>query len=179
LKKDLGIYGDQGIENRSVRRPIAVVGCGNWRVAADSTGPAILRRLVGRYGEEVETYDIGASALELLDCLSGQELMLIVDSSRGSGSPGEISLIEPDFDAVAADLPSLHQIGPLETLLVAAHLYPEKMPERVQLVLVETEGLAESALEGLIGPVVSVIDREIERHAICQEGLQNEVPVMK
>jgi hypothetical protein len=56
----------------------------------------------------------------------------------------------------------MHQLGPMEALAVARSLYPEKLPQRTVLVLVETEGLSGTELEKACGRVLTVLDRQME-----------------
>jgi hypothetical protein len=57
----------------------------------------------------------------------------------------------------------VHQIGPVETLKVARQLFPESLPRRVILVLVETAGADEEVQEAACRQVVDVLDNQIER----------------
>jgi len=70
-------------------------------------------------------------------------------------------VLEPDQGTRPASGVSVHQIDPFETLEVARLLYPEKLPERVLLVLVETDNIDERGLEQACREVVEIVDREI------------------
>ena len=140
---------------------IVIVGIGNWQVESDSLGPSVLAMLEGRYGETVFLKNIGTTPLGLLECLDSQDLMLIVDACVIDGIPGRIHVQRPDLDAEPQNLPTLHHIGPLETLMVARHLYPRQLPKNILLVLVETEGLERSMMNAARREVISIIDKEI------------------
>jgi len=146
---------------------IAIVCSGNWWVASDQIGPMLLKRMEGRYDAAVEIHEIGTAAFALLDCLKSQDLMLIVDACVLGGAPGEIHVIHPDLDA-SSGFPSnpyqsnLHQIGPMETLMVAGHLYPQILPTSIRLILVETEGLEAAQMNAACERAVSIIDKAVE-----------------
>ncbi|MCF8026645.1 MAG: hydrogenase maturation protease [Desulfobacteraceae bacterium] len=148
-------------EQNRIEPAVTIVGSGNWRVASDNAGPMVLKSLAGRYGANVEIKDIGTSALGLLECLDNQDLMLIVDACVKGGAPGEIHVIQPDLEAPLRDLPGLHQIGPVETLMVAKQLYPHTLPKTIFLVLIETQGLDDADLGPVCQKGVSIIDQKI------------------
>ena len=122
-----------------------VVGCGNWASRDDRVGPRVVSALKGRLGRGVTVRDVGTTTLGLLDLLDGQELLVLVDACAGRGRPGEVLVVEPDLHALVPERVGTHQIGPVETLVVARELYPERLPRRTVLVLVETGGLAAGA----------------------------------
>lgn len=142
--------------------PVAVVGAGNWLIASDRAGPRVLERIHGRYGPEVAIRNMGSAGLALLDHLHGQELMCLVDACITGGPPGRVHVSELSFDGIPDPVGSLHQIGPIETLAIAARLYPENMPKRVVLIGVETEGMDDRMEETACNEAVAILDREIE-----------------
>lgn len=144
------------------RKPVCVVGAGNWLVTHDRIGPRVLELVESRYGLEVELYDVGSSGLALLDHLHGQDLMIVVDAGMFHGKAGEIRTIEPDLRAPMPQVSSMHQIGPLETLAIANRLFPQNMPRRVLLIIVETNLIDDDTEEAACREVVTVLDREIE-----------------
>lgn len=148
----------------AARRPrVAVVGSGHWLLSHDAVGPRVLTLLEGRYGPEVALCEAGTGGLDVLDHVDGQELLLVVDACTMGGPPGEIRCVGPQQMGDAAPVVSAHQIGPLEALAVARKLFPERLPRRTLLLLVETEGLTEEGLEPVCQQVVSIIDDEIRR----------------
>jgi len=163
-----------------VSPPVAVVGAGNWLISSDNIGPRVLEMVRDRYGPEVELCDVGSGGLALLDHLHGQELMLVVDACVGYGEPGEVMLVEPDLDQPPARECSVHQIGPIEALVVARHLAPATLPRCTRLVLVETAGIDEQAEDSACERVVAVLDREIERwrgsHSSSSESSSTDKP---
>lgn len=128
-----------------MRAPVVVVGCGNRRSRDDRIGPRVVSSLRGRLGPGVEVADVGTTMLGLLDVLDGQELLVLVDACVGRGRPGDVLVVEPELDALVPDTVGTHQIGPIETLVVARELYPGRLPGRTVMVLVETPTASEAA----------------------------------
>jgi len=143
-------------------KSISIVGAGNWLISYDRIGPKVLELVAGRYDSAVELCDIGSAGLALLDYLHGQELMLIVDACLQGKQPGEVCVIEPSLDSLNVNITSVHQIGPLETLLLAKRLFPEKMPQQIKLILVETNGIDDKKEAIACQEVLAILDREIE-----------------
>lgn len=142
--------------------PVSVVGCGNWMIRADRVGPRVLAALGSRPSPEVELCDVGTTVLGLLDRLRGQELLILVDACAGCGEPGEVRVVVPRLIASSRP-PSSHQIGPVDTLVVARELYPERLPRRLVFVQVETSGLAAAEEDAVCARAVAAVEREIER----------------
>lgn len=149
-------------EETNATRRIAIVGAGHWLITHDRIGPRVLEMVQGRYGPDVELVDAGTSGLDLLDHLHGQDLMFVVDACVYDGEPGEVRVLEPDLDAPPTRETSVHQIGPLEALRIGKHLYPERMPRRILLILVETNEIDAAAQETACVQAVSILDRELE-----------------
>jgi len=144
---------------------VTVAGSGNWLLGHDRVGPRVLAMIDQRYSQKVEICDLGTSALALLDHLHGQDLLVIVDACIGYGAAGEVMVMEPDLEAIPGRGTSVHQIGPVEALVVCSHLDPQVMPTRVLLILVETGDLAEEMEKAACEQVVEMLDREIGRLA--------------
>jgi hydrogenase maturation protease len=143
--------------------PVAIVGTGNWLVAHDRIGPRVLEMIAGRYGPEVELFNTGTAGLALLDCIKGQELMLVVDACISGNPPGTIKVTPFRSEPKVFPGSGIHQIGPSEALSVARHLYSDKLPKHILFILVETAGINDLELENACREVVSVIDQNIDR----------------
>ncbi len=143
--------------------PITVAAAGHFMVAHDAVGPKVLERVQGRYDEAIiEVVDLGTSGLALLDRLRGQRLLIVVDACIGQGAPGD--LIEQTYDAT--DTPpsretSVHQLGPIAALQIAKELYPEQLPQRTVLLLVDTTGADDTLVEEASDRVVERLDELI------------------
>jgi hydrogenase maturation protease len=141
---------------------ILIAGAGNWLIVGDRVGPRVLELAAERYGPEVELVDIGSTALALFDVLDGQDLLLVVDACVGHGVPGEVKIVEPDLSASPDRGTSTHQIGPVESLLIARYLNPESLPRRVLMVLVETGSLTGPEENATCAEVIRILDHEID-----------------
>jgi hydrogenase maturation protease len=124
--------------------PITVVTAGNWFVSSDRIGSLVFCELEGRLPGQAELVDTGTAGLELLDFLRGQDLFILVDACTGKGASGAAWVVEPDLTLRPTHSPTLHQVGPLEALGIAALLYPARLPRTLKLVLVDTENLDEA-----------------------------------
>jgi hydrogenase maturation protease len=153
---------EQATELASDGRPaVTVVGCGNWLQQVDSLGPMVLAALAER-GLDAVLADVGTSVLGLLDLLQGQELLVLVDTCVGMGSPGSVVVCEPDLETAAWTHTSVHQVGPVETLVVAREPFPEYLPQRIVMVLLETGGLDSEEERRLCQRGVAAVERELE-----------------
>ena len=141
--------------------PVTVACSGHWLLGHDRIGPRVLTMIDGRYECDVDICDLGTSALALLDHLRGQDLLIVVDACVGRGRPGDVLAVEPALDEALGRETSVHQIGPVEALVVARHLHPQAMPARVLLLPVETGGLDPCAEAAACRRVVHAIDAEI------------------
>jgi hydrogenase maturation protease len=166
--------------NEKADVPITIVGAGNWLISCDRVGPKVLALCADRFGDGVELFDSGSAGLALLDCIRGQELMLVVDACKWGGRRGEIRVMDVDRATDPSSGFSVHQLGPLETLAVVRHLSPEKLPRNMKLIAVETEGLNEAELEFVCGQVLAVLDKEIacwrDRHVLHTPTPEQDYP---
>lgn len=149
------------------RAPVAIVGTGNRLISCDNIGPKVLHMSRTRFGPgtdlpDVDLIDAGSTGLVLMDHIANQELMILVDACCGEGPGGRIHILEPDLTSPAAPVAGSHQIGALEALMAARYLYPEKMPRRLWLILVETDGLTRAEMEKACGRMVRIIEGKIE-----------------
>ena len=146
--------------------PVAIVGAGNWLISYDCIGPKVLKLCRKTFGPEVGLIDAGTSGLNLFDRIDKQDLMLIVDACRGKDSVGQIHVIEPDLKSQSPIGLGSHQINAVETLMVAKCLYPEKLPRKILLILVETNGMDEKneeVMERICRNVITVLTYEISK----------------
>ncbi len=141
---------------------VTIVGAGNWLISNDRIGPKILSRLQNNFSQEVEIRTIGTVSLGLLDCMNRQDLMMIIDACALGRETGSIEVRQIDPDIIPYhDYPGLHQIGPLETLKIAAQLFPEIMPKKILMVLIETTNLKESDEEEIGSKAINLIHKEV------------------
>jgi hydrogenase maturation protease len=150
-------------QHRVRTAPVLVVGAGNWLISYDRIGPKVLQMCKNHFGPEVGLFNTGSSGLNLLDIIADQELLLIVDACIGNGAVGDIHIVEPNLEYQKAMGSGSHQINPLEVLMVAKCLYPEKLPKKTLFILVETNGMDDVMLERSCRRVFKTIKGIIEQ----------------
>jgi len=71
---------------------VGVVGLGNVLMRDDAAGPYVVRRLEAAYEfpEGVELLDLGTPGLDLHPFLEGLDFLILLDTVRSDGKPGEI-----------------------------------------------------------------------------------------
>jgi hydrogenase maturation protease len=123
---------------------IRVLGLGNVLMGDDAFGPTVVKVLEARYEFDtgVSVQDIGTPGLNLLPYVSGIDALIVVDTVRADGKPGEIRLYRgpeilkhPPGPRLSPHDPGLKEAllsaefsgsGPKEVLLVGA------IPETVE-----------------------------------------------
>ena len=113
---DMGSY----LES-DVRAPVLVAAVGNILRRDDGVADAVLTELEREFlPSEIELYDVGTSAIDLMEIFSGRRLVVVIDAVRGGQEPGTVYRFGPE-EVENHELPmnSLHQVGLLETLRLA------------------------------------------------------------
>jgi len=100
------------------RAPVLVMGVGNILRRDDGFADAVLRRLEAEtLPEDVELFDAGTSAIDLMEVFNGREKLIVLDAVRGGQPPGTLYRFSPEeVEAGVLPMNSLHQVGLLETL---------------------------------------------------------------
>lgn len=75
-------------------KSIRVLGLGSVLMGDDAFGPTVVKVLEARYecGVGVSVEDIGTPGLNLIPYVSGIDALIVVDTVRADGRPGEIRL---------------------------------------------------------------------------------------
>ncbi len=83
---------------------VIVLGLGNILMGDDGVGPYVIRVLEAAYEipEEVSVLDLGTPGLDLIPFMAGAEQIVLIDTVRAPGRPGEIRLY--DRDEILKDL---------------------------------------------------------------------------
>jgi hydrogenase maturation protease len=123
----------------STPEEILVVCIGNDLAGDDGAGFAVYERLQAMHmPETVELLHLGLGGMALLDYLTGQKLVVVVDAVQLNGIPGTVHVI--DWDRIPRNgkqAVSLHGISFLDTLEIAWKLYPDTVPDKAVLVGIE------------------------------------------
>lgn len=156
-------------------RPTAVLGLGNVLMKDDALGPYVIQRLLATWSfpPDVAVEDLGTPGLDLQPYLADREALIVVDTVRADGPPGEIRLYRKDDLLRHAPQPrtSPHDPGLKEALL--ARQLAGNDPAEVLLVGVIPDdvgsgiGLTPAIRESLVAAEAEVV-RELRRlgHAI-------------
>ncbi len=103
---------------REAYAPLLVMAVGNILRMDDGFADAVLNRLAELdLPEDVELFDAGTSAIDLMEVFNGREKMIVIDAVRGGQEPGTLYRFSPqEVEDGALPMNSLHQVGLLETL---------------------------------------------------------------
>lgn len=109
---------------QSDRVPVLVLGIGNILLRDDGVGIRVIETLQSmRVPDGVELLDGGTAGADLLDLICHRRKLIVIDAMDADEPPGTIRRMSPD-DLTGPTSPglSLHHLGLLETLAMAAHL---------------------------------------------------------
>ena len=100
------------------RAPLLVMAVGNILRMDDGFADAVLHRLAEMdLPREVELFDAGTSAIDLMDVFHDRDKLIVLDAVRGGQEPGTLYRFSPqEVENGALPMNSLHQVGLLETL---------------------------------------------------------------
>lgn len=98
--------------------PILVMAVGNLLKQDDGFGEAVLRKLEEmELSADVELFDAGTSAIDLMEVFNGRAKLIVLDAVRGGQEPGTLYRFSPEeVEDQALPMNTLHQVGLLETL---------------------------------------------------------------
>ena len=100
---------------------VRILGLGNVLMGDDAFGPWVVEYLLGTYDfpDEVTVIDVGTPGLDLVPYLAGATHVVIVDTVRSDGNPGELRLYRKPEILKYPPQPRLspHDPGVKETLL--------------------------------------------------------------
>jgi hydrogenase maturation protease len=169
--------------------PILVLGIGNILLRDEGVGVRVIERLAGEpLPPNVEVIDGGTAGADLVDLIANRRRLIVVDAVQAGAAPGAVLRLRPeDLIPDETGLVSLHQVGLLESLDMAARL--GCAPEDVRIFGVQpgdlSPGLALSAevaaavprVVALVMEELSNLNREIPNDAsIVARGLARTVP---
>jgi hydrogenase maturation protease len=143
-------------------RPLMlVVGIGNPDRGDDGVGPAVVRRLRGRYPPGISVLERGGDALALIEDWKGFSAVIVVDAMAQITEPGRIHRLELTSNPlpIAFAPPSTHVFGLAETVELARNLH--RLPPFLVAYLVEGEQFETG---GPLSPAIAkTVDEVVER----------------
>ncbi len=106
------------LQGESGRAPILVMAVGNILRQDDGVADAVLNRLAEmELPENVELFDAGTSAIDLMEIFNQRDQLIVIDAVRGGQPAGTLYRFSPqEVEEHALPMNSLHQVGLLETL---------------------------------------------------------------
>ena len=146
---------------------VAVVGLGSVLMGDDGVGPTVIARLAAAYEfpAAVEVVDLGTPGPHLHPHFEGRDAVVLVDTVRASGEPGELRLYRrDDLDLLTASGP---RTGPHDPGLGEALATLRFLGHRPEVLLIGV--LPESTEAGTeLGPAVEAALPEIERKVLSE-----------
>ena len=79
-------------------RRTAILGLGSILMGDDAAGPHVLRRLEAEYElpPEIEILDLGTPGPELAHIVEGLDALIVIDTIKAPGDPGDLHLLRRD-----------------------------------------------------------------------------------
>lgn len=105
--------------------PILVLGIGNILLKDEGVGVHVVEAMAGQAPppQDVEFVDGGTFGPDLIDIIANRRKVIVVDAVQAAGGPGTVlRFTDRDLAAKTEVSVSLHEVGLLETLLMAKHL---------------------------------------------------------
>jgi hydrogenase maturation protease len=142
------------------RAPILVMAVGNILRQDDGFADAVLKRLEElELPAEIELFDAGTSAIDLMDVFNGREKLIVIDAVRGGQAPGTLYRFGPEqVEAQALPMNSLHQVGLIETLRLGELV--DCKPKTTVVIGVQPEATGLGI--GLTPVVAGAVERAVE-----------------
>lgn len=149
---------------------MTVLGLGNVLMRDDALGPFVIQTLLARYRfpEGVSVEDLGTPGLELTPYLERQDAVIVIDTVKADGPPGEVRLYRREalLRHPPAQRISPHDPGLKETILTLE--LHDAAPREVLVVGVVPEivdhGIGLSpAVRAAVPAVEAEVLRELER----------------
>lgn len=149
----------------------AILGLGSILMGDDAAGPHVLHRLQAEYElpPEIELLDLGTPGPELAHVLEGLDALIVIDTLKAPGQPGDLHLLRRE-DVLAGqgapDRLSPHDPS-LRAALVAASLLGRSPQDVLLIGIVPGEshlGIGLSpGVRGALGGATAMVATELER----------------
>ena len=138
---------------------VLVVGVGNIFLGDDGFGVEVATRMKGRpIPDGVKVAEFGIRGVHLAyELLEGYDLVVLVDTMSFGGSPGAITVIEPEPDAEGEVSPDAHDLDPVSVMGLLTDLGGSV--GRMLVVGCEPSDMEERM--GLSAPVAAAVDEAI------------------
>lgn len=149
---------------------VLVLGLGNEILGDDAIGIIVARELSKYLDKSIDIKETFLSGLELLDIITGYDIVFIIDSIKTNDPPG--TLYELDIKNLPKALPlSPHYTGVPELIAIATAI-GYKMPKRIKILAINVkdpytirEGISyelKEKLPKIIRKIIMIINKEID-----------------
>jgi hydrogenase maturation protease len=149
-----------------------VCGIGNPMLKDDRAGIEVAER-IERSSLAVDTEVIYGVGFEVNDKLMGYDDVIIIDAAKIGYPPGTITEVTIDQIFTDHNLVTSHAVTLGSTLKVGYDLFPDEMPAKLRIFLIEAEDYFEFTNEcspkvaEAIGRVVGLITEHFSRREAC------------
>jgi hydrogenase maturation protease len=160
VKSELRAHSESAAASHTRRCPTLVLGLGNILLRDEGVGVRVVQALEqAPLPPGVELLDGGTAGIDLLDALADRRKLVVIDALDGDLAPGTVLRLAPD-ELAPREAPgvSLHDLGLLETLVLARHL--NAAPREVVIIGVKP-GSVECGLE-LSAEIRRLVPRIVE-----------------
>jgi hydrogenase maturation protease len=141
------------------KKPILILGVGNIIQMDDGIGVHVIEEMKNHpLPDNTELFDGGTLGYDLLGIIEGRERIIVIDAVKGDQSPGTLYKFSPGDVPAGNRYDSLHQLGIIEALRLAA--LQGKAPGPTTIIGVEPEKIDWGL--SLTGTVREKIPRIIE-----------------
>jgi hydrogenase maturation protease len=142
---------------------IKIIGCGNILASDDGIGIEVIKKLKSKIklSKDVEVIEAGLAGLNLLDYMSSEDKVIIVDAMVTKSKPGIIRKFTRDNLPPNETFPlSLHGLSIIDIIKFGETLYSTKLPSQIIIFGIEVKDI--SPRVGLSREVSTVIPKVID-----------------
>lgn len=156
----------------AMKNSALVCGIGNPMLKDDRAGIEVAERIM-RSGLQVDVEIIFGVGFEVNDKIMGYDDVIIIDAAKVGYPAGTITEVTVDQIFTDHNLVTSHAVTLGSTLKVGYQLFPDEMPERLRILLIEAEDYYEFTqecsprVEEAIGRAVEIIRSHFEPEQVA------------
>ena len=151
-------------------RKVLIAGIGNVLLGDDGVGPFVIQQLESNYGfsSNVELADLGTPALDLAEYLAGADVVILIDSAKFGGEPGDIRIFRKSEILRIPPRPRLDPHSPALRESLSLLELMGRMPRELLLIGVQggcfdSASKLSSPLRECVPDIVDVVLREVRK----------------
>ena len=148
-----------------MKNPFLVCGIGNPSLKDDRAGIEVAER-IERSELAVDTEIIYSVGFEVNDKIAGYDEVVIIDAAKLGKKPGTITVVSVEDVFSDHQLASSHAVTLGSTLKVGYELFPDEMPKKLQIILIEAEDYYEftTRCSASVNEAITEVVERITRH---------------